>query len=305
MALIINVMWAIAVTGIAWCCLQAASRINYITLADGQQKERKLPFVIRLLLPLAPNLTKLFDSSLFDTPKQSVDKTLTACGLEDLITPATFLALRILVFFTLSVVFIGLLSVALPQMPGRKLGEFVMQRRGIFYLLSAVLAFIYPPAWLNGEVAMRHRSIQRELPFVLDLLTLSVEAGMDFMSALQRIISSRQLGPLGEELVRVIRTIQLGSTRRESLRQMARRMDHPDVHTITSALINADEMGVSIGSILRIQADQIRLRRFQRAEKLAHEAPVKLLFPLVAFIFPAVFLVLLGPVLLEMMRQWG
>ena len=82
-------------------------------------------------------------------------------------------------------------------------------------------------------------------------------------------------------------------------------MDHPDVHTITSALINADEMGVSIGSILRIQADQIRTRRFQRAEKLANEAPVKLLFPLVAFIFPAVFLVLLGPVLLEMMRQWG
>jgi tight adherence protein C len=97
--------------------------------------------------------------------------------------------------------------------------------------------------------------------------------------------------------------MQVGRTRRDALKEMAVRVDHPDMTSWVNALVQADELGVSIGNILRIQADQIRVRRFQRAEKLGNEAPVKLLFPLVCFIFPAVFLVLLGPIIIEMMKK--
>ena len=101
----------------------------------------------------------------------------------------------------------------------------------------------------------------------------------------------------------MFREVQLGKTRRESLRDMAGRVGQSDLRSVTHALTQADELGVSIGAILRIQSDQMRVRRFQRAEKLANEAPVKMLFPLIAFIFPCVFIVLLGPVILEFIRQ--
>jgi tight adherence protein C len=157
--------------------------------------------------------------------------------------------------------------------------------------------------WLKRVLKERQRAVQKALPFMLDLLTLSVEAGLDFMNAMQRIVERRRLDALGEEMVRVLREIQLGKTRRVALRDMADRLDHPDVRSVVNSLVQADELGVGIAVILRIQADQMRQRRFERAEKLANEAPVKMLFPLVAFIFPAVFLVLLGPIILQILRQ--
>jgi len=137
----------------------------------------------------------------------------------------------------------------------------------------------------------------------LDMLTLSIEAGMDFMLALQRNVEKRAIDPLGEELIRVIREIQLGAPRRVALKAMSLRVDIPDVRSVVNALVQADELGVSVGMILRIQADQIRLHRFERAEKLANEAPVKLLAPLLLFIFPSVFLILLGPILYRVFQS--
>ena len=116
------------------------------------------------------------------------------------------------------------------------------------------------------------------------------------MSALRRCTERPVVDPLSEELMRVVRETQVGTPRREALRAMARRVAIPDVRSLVGALVQADELGASVGAVLRIQAEQIRQRRFERAEKLANEAPVKLLGPLVLFIFPAVFLVLLGPV---------
>jgi len=149
----------------------------------------------------------------------------------------------------------------------------------------------------RSAVTRRHRAIQRSMPFVIDLLTLAVEAGMDFMNALQRAVERRAMDPLTEELVHTIHEIQLGAPRREALRNLARRVNMPDMRSFSHALIQADELGVSIGAILRIQSDQMRQRRFDRAERLANEAPVKMLGPLMLFIFPAVFIVLLGPLL--------
>ena len=125
---------------------------------------------------------------------------------------------------------------------------------------------------------------------------------MDFISALQRNCQSRRLDPLNEELLRMTKEIQVGSSRKTALRNMAERVKQPDLKSVAFALIQADELGVSIGSILRIQSEQLRSRRFDRAEKLAAEAPVKMLGPLMLCIFPAVFIILMGPVLSQAMK---
>ena len=171
-----------------------------------------------------------------------------------------------------------------------------------FTAIRLMLLWIIPDIWLRRAVKRRHLSIQKSLPFVLDLLTLSVEAGMDFISALQRNCKLRRLDPLNEELLRMTKEIQVGSSRKEALRDMAERVRQGDLKSVAFALIQADELGVSIGAILRIQAEQLRSRRFDRAEKLASEAPVKMLGPLLLCIFPAVFIILLGPVVGQAMK---
>ena len=170
-------------------------------------------------------------------------------------------------------------------------------------LLGYLYFYAYPLMWLRRTLRKRHFSIMCALPFVLDLLTLSVEAGMDFMSALQRNCDRRRLDPLNEELIRMTREIQMGAARRVALRNMAERVRQPDLKAVSFALIQADELGVPIGPILRIQSDQLRARRFDRAERLASEAPVKMLGPLLLCIFPAVLIVLLAPILLEAVKN--
>ena len=171
-----------------------------------------------------------------------------------------------------------------------------------FVALKLMLLWVLPDVWLYDTVRRRHTAIQRALPFVLDLLTLSVEAGMDFISALQRNCKLRKLDPLNEELLRMTKEIQVGSSRKAALRNMSDRVRQPDLKSVAYALIQADELGVSIGAILRIQSDQLRSRRFDRAEKLAAEAPVKMLGPLMLCIFPAVFIILLGPVVSQALK---
>jgi len=171
-----------------------------------------------------------------------------------------------------------------------------------FVALKFMTLWVVPDLWLWNAISRRHLSIQRSLPFVLDLLTLSVEAGMDFISALQRNCKLRKLDPLNEELLRMTKEIQVGSSRKEALRNMSERVRQPDLKAVAGALIQADELGVSIGAMLRIQSEQLQSRRFDRAEKLAAEAPVKMLGPLMLCIFPAVFIVLLGPILSQAMK---
>jgi Flp pilus assembly protein TadB len=171
-----------------------------------------------------------------------------------------------------------------------------------FVALQLMLGWLPPIFWLCAKVRRRHASIMRSLPFVLDLLTLSVEAGMDFISALQRNCKSRSLDPLNEELLRMTKEIQVGLSRREALKRMAERVNQDDLRSVANALIQADELGVSIGEMLRIQSEQLRSRRFDRAEKLAAEAPVKMLGPLMLCIFPAVFIILLAPIISQAMK---
>ena len=285
--------WALCAAGLAAYAASVAREITYVTLADGRKTERRLPLVVRLLLPLAPNLRRFAGGRHFASARAQADQMIVSGGLEGLLTGTEFVALKFLmpiVCGTLWTVFVFLLSGLLPK-------SFIADNRVLLSFMGARLFYVYPISWLRGTVKQRHLAIMRALPFVLDLLTLSVEAGMDFMSALQRNCERRKLDPLNEELIRMTREIQVGTPRRVALRNMAERVRQQDLRSVVHALVQADELGVPIGAILRIQSDQLRSRRFERAERLANVAPVKMLGPLMLCIFPAVFIILLGPIL--------
>lgn len=289
--------WAGCAAGLIWYSLRAAQQIAYATLADGRRQRRAIPLVFRLLLPLAPNLEPFFIRPTFATTRSTLDAKLTAAGYAGVISATEFLALKVLVPLIFGTCWFVLLRLALRFLPAIGDNLLLLTLGGVF------LFYLYPLLWLKSVLATRHRSMQRALPFVLDLLTLAVEAGLDFMTALQRNCERRTLDPLNEELIQVIREIQLGTPRRTALRNLSVRVGLNDLRAVCFALIQADELGVSIGSILRIQSDQMRQRRFERAERLANEAPVKMLGPLMLFIFPAVFIILLGPTLTQVSGQ--
>lgn len=165
----------------------------------------------------------------------------------------------------------------------------------------ALMGLFYPMIWVNDQVQKRHLQISRALPFNLDLLTLSVEAGLDFTAALAKVVDKGKHGPLRDELALVLKQLKMGKTREEALKSMIARVDLPALSQFVTALIQADRMGTSLGKVLRIQSTQLRIERTQRAEKLANEAPVKMLFPLIACIFPTVFMVLFGPIVFAFM----
>jgi len=287
--------WAACAAGFAAYAASVASEITYVTLADGRKTERSLPLLFRMLLPFVPNLAGFASRPGFARTRQAADEMIVAAGMEGLLSGTEFVALKFLVPLTC-----GSAWLALVLLLGRLMPESPFAGNGIVFGMAGFLLFYaYPLMWLRGTLKRRHLSIMRALPFVLDLLTLSVEAGMDFMGALQRNCERRKLDPLNEELIRMTREIQVGTPRRVALRNMADRVRQPDLKGVAHALIQADELGVSIGSILRIQSDQLRGRRFDRAEKLANEAPVKMLGPLLLCIFPAVLVILLMPILMQ------
>lgn len=292
--------WVAAAWLGGWYLATHALEIRYATLADGQKARRSLPLSFRLLLPFTANVRR-YRRPKYARLREETEKKLVSAGYDTVLSTQEFLALRLLVPMVVAPVVIFLVFLLTARLPGG-LGEGIRARQSFLFVMIFLYHVVMPMTWLKRIIRSRHREIERALPFILDLLTLSVEAGLDFMTALRRLIERRKVDALSEELIRAVREMQVGRTRREALRDMAVRAGQPDLSSVVSALIQADELGVGVGAILRIQAEQMRQRRFQRAEKLANEAPVKLLFPLVCFIFPSVFLVLLGPILLDMMR---
>lgn len=290
--------WSLCAFALAWYVVSVAGDVTYVTLADGRRQARALPLLFKVLLPFVGNLDRLTSRSAFAARAAGREKTLVAAGFEGLLTGREFVALEILVPLVTGVFWCLLITALGAAIPDSLFASAAFP----LCLLGVALFLLMPSMWLKGALKKRHWAIMKALPFVLDLLTLSVEAGMDFISALQRNCRSRRLDALNEELLRMTREIQIGTPRRVALRNMADRVDQPDLRSVAHALIQADEFGVSIGSILRIQSEQLRSRRFDRAEKLASEAPTKMLGPLMLCIFPAVFVILLGPVLVQAMK---
>jgi uncharacterized membrane protein (UPF0127 family) len=155
---------------------------------------------------------------------------------------------------------------------------------------------MYPSIWVSSTRKRRHEEIKLQMPFVIDLLTLSTEAGLDFIGALQKVVEKTRPGPLVGEIERMLQEIQLGTTRADAMRDMAWRIDLTEISSLVAVLVTADQMGSSLGGVLRVQSELIRTQRFTNAEKKGAAASQKLLFPLIFFIMPAVFIMIFGPV---------
>jgi len=173
----------------------------------------------------------------------------------------------------------------------------------VMALAALVLGPAVPYVWLSGRIRRRRTEIVRSLPNAFDLLTTCVEAGLGLDAALQRV-AARASGAFGEELARTLRELGMGRPRREALRGLADRTQVEDLELFVNALIQAEQMGSSIGEVLRVQSEQMRRRRRQRAEQQAHKAPVKMMLPLVTMIFPSLFVVILGPAAIQFTKAF-
>lgn len=167
-----------------------------------------------------------------------------------------------------------------------------------------IFGYLLVDIYLNIRIKSRQMEITKDLPDVLDLLTVSVEAGLGFDAALQRVVQKAK-GAIASEFAKTLQEIKMGKHRREALRDLGFRTGVDDLNTFISAIVQADHLGVSIGNVLRIQSEQMRRKRRQRIEEKAMKAPIKMLIPMVLFIFPTIFIVLLGPAAMQMFENLG
>ena len=255
----------------------------------GHDVPKRLPVIIRIFMPFAPNFRFISRSDAIAATCKQVEVKIIMAGYADTVSAEDFIAVRCLMSG------FGIIIMILCLFTGKVI---------IGFILLACLLF-YPQVWLTTLVKKRHLEILKALPNVLDLLTLSVEAGRDFLTALRDILGRRKMDALGEELSRTFHEIQLGKSRRDALKELSLRVRQPDLTSVLNSIIQAEELGVSIGHLLRIQGDTLRNKRFTRAEKLANEAPVKILFPVVTFIFPSVLIILMVPILLKVLKVFA
>jgi tight adherence protein C len=245
------------------------------------------PLLERMFLPILDRIDQLVRRMAPAGILQRVDDELVKAGRPWNMTAPQFMIFRL---------FLGLgLPVLLMMVMGSQLN--IMFTIGIFGL-----GFLIPRFMIKRAVAQRKITVDRELPNALDLLTVSVEAGLGFDGAILKLVEKTN-GPLTQEFRRMLQEIRIGKSRREALRELSERCGSEDVHTFVAAMIQADALGVSIGRVLRLQSQQMRMKRRQQAEERAMKAPIKMLIPMVLFIFPTVFVVLLGPGGLELIDQ--
>ncbi len=244
------------------------------------------PFWKRVLLPLFDRLGTVLQRVMPTRIRQQTEATMEMAG--NPIDPGVFLALRLA-----GVIGMTLWGVV-PLVTGSR--ELTWSQAGLA-VFGVYLGARLPVTWLNLKASGRRNKIERSLPDAMDLVIVCMEAGMSFDAALTKVVEKIE-GPLQLEFERTLQEIHLGKLRREALRDMSKRTGVPDLISVVSALVQADQMGLSIAHVLRAQADDLRLRRRQRAEEKAQQAPVKMLFPLIMCIFPAMMLVTLGPAII-------
>ncbi len=261
------------------------------TLAEMEMTQ---PFSERVALPVIRNTANLLKRL---TPQRGLDEAkhkLDLAGNPNGWNASDFLGVRGLSAFITLVLVLALM--ALLRMP--------ILQIVLFTAIGAFLGYELPLFWLNMKIGARQHEALKALPDALDLLTISVEAGLGFDAAMVKVTEKAD-NELSRAFGRVNAEIRLGKIRREALRDMANRLEVPDVTNFIAAVIQADQLGVSLAKVLRIQSEQMRVKRRQRAEESAAKAPVKMMFPLVFLIFPSIMIVLLGPAVITFTQSGG
>ena len=263
-------------------------RTVQLTPTDVRQRELATPVASRVLAPAMRRMGQVGRRFTPASVVERLDQELVYAG-----SPMGWDGERLLAVKVLSTVVLSLLGGVLPGLIGAG------AVRGL--ILAPVLGVVgyYVPEWIvRSRSAARQHAIQRALPDALDLLSITVEAGLGFDAALERV--AREMGgPLGQELLRVVQEMRLGKARANALRDLADRSSVDELKSFVLAMVQAEIFGISVSRVLNVQADELRIKRRQRAEMEAQKLPVKIVFPLILCIFPALFVVLLGPAALQ------
>jgi len=254
--------------------------------ASLEEIELSQPFTQRIIVPIARRLGELVMRITPQNAIQSMSRKLELAGNPGNLDPAVFFALRFL-GLPLGGIFLYLDKIAAEGA--------IMDGKGLLFgIPAAIFGFYLPDLLLQSRIDKRQKEVRKAMPDALDLLTICVEAGLGFDGAMARVYENWD-NELGRAFGRVVREIQLGKLRREALRDMADRLGISEMTSFVAAVIQSEQLGVSMAQVLRIQSDQMRIRRRQLAEEEAHKAPLKMLLPMAFFIFPALCIVLMGP----------
>ena len=228
---------------------------------------------------------RILPRGLIDSAKEKFEH----AGIQDAIRLDIFLAIKFFLpfIFLFTLIFLTLFFELPPMM-----------RVAVIFLVP--FTYIFPDYYLKGKISKRQDEIRRSLPNALDLLTISVEAGLGFDQALYKV-SSNIKGPLGEEFKRTLKEMEIGVARKDALRNLSIRTDVAELNTFIFSIIQADIFGISVGKVLRVQAGEMRIKRKQIAEEKGMKAPVKLIFPTILFLFPALMVIVIGPAAIRIM----
>lgn len=272
---------------------EATQRGENVSLEDIELQQ---PFMQRVVLPL---VKRLGDFSTRFTPEKLLQDTarkLELAGNPGRIDASTFLATR----FVGASVFGGLLLlIATLSATPWPFGRIVL-----VVSIFTVLGFFFPQLWLQSRINRRQNEVRKAMPDALDLLTICVEAGLGFEAAMSKVAEKWE-NELSILFGRCIREVQLGKTQREALRDMADRVGLPELTSFVAAVIQSQSLGVSLAKILRIQSDQMRVKRRQRAEEEAHQAPVKMIIPMALLTFPSIMIILMAPAAFQIAGAFG
>jgi tight adherence protein C len=259
---------------------------------DGKKTSNDLvrltrPFFSQYIVPAIRSKPR------FDAARLKYRRKIISGGLKDELTADEFIAFKIMlvVLFPIAGGFVRALNLA-------DISNTVM-------MCLPLAGYMAPDFWVDGRIKERHKLVIKSMPFVVDLLALSTEAGLDFIGAIQKVVEKAAPGPFIDEMEQVLKEIKVGSSRSEALREMAHRINLQEVNSFVAVLCSADQMGASIGKVLRQQSDQIRTLRFVRAEKAGAVATQKLMFPTFALILPAILIMMLMPFGLQAFLSGG
>lgn len=275
--------------------LTLAERLAVFTRIEGPKgfDEEKLskPFSERVLKPVIVRLARTMGRLMPAKKSISLQKRLQMAGNPGGFTPGEFIVIEYSLVVGLAVCGLFL---TLPS--GSDISTVIIVALG-----GGALGYILPTFYLQAKASQRQEDIQKTLPDVLDLLTVSVEAGLGFDAALAKVVEKTK-GVLAEEFNRMLQEVKMGKPRREALRDLGQNLGNDDLQSFVGSLIQADQLGISIGNVLRLQSEQMRSKRRQKAEEKAMKAPIKMLIPMVLFIFPTLFIVLMGPAAIQFMN---
>jgi len=262
--------------------------------ATLEEIELSQPITERVIYPLARTLGSFATRFTPQNALQNTAHRLELAGSPRGLEPATFWALRIILAVVIAAFFLFIFAIGSL--------DWSLTRKILVLAIFVGLGFYVPDLLLTSRIQRRQHSIRKALPDALDLLTICVEAGLGFDGAMAKVYDKWE-NELSYAFGRVIREIQLGKLRREAMRDMADRIGIPEMTSFVAAVIQSEQLGVSMAKVLRIQADQMRIRRRQLAEERAHQAPIKMLIPMALLIFPSICIVLMTPAFLMLMRS--